>query len=138
MQFTVEALKAKRHDRAGFDCGAEPLNRYLKALPAQHRIKGIATTFVLIHAEQPSRMLGYYSLSAASLIPRYFAALSGLSVFSCSVTIVTPFGRDSLPYRETRAHRTPHYRNEKRKEFMSRWTRSPTGIQALEGICVIE
>ena len=67
MQFTVEALKAKRHDRAGFDCGAEPLNRYLEALPAQHRIKGIETTFVLVDTGQPSRILGYCSLSAAAL-----------------------------------------------------------------------
>lgn len=67
VHFAVEELEASRHDRAGFDCGVEPLNRYLKTLAGQHRVKGIATIFVLIHAEQPSRMLGYYSLSAASL-----------------------------------------------------------------------
>jgi GNAT superfamily N-acetyltransferase len=37
------------------------------ALAGQHRVKGIATTFVLIDSERPSRILGYYSLSAASL-----------------------------------------------------------------------
>jgi predicted GNAT family N-acyltransferase len=65
--FAVEELEPKRHDRAGFDCGLEPLNRYLKTLAGQHRAKAIATTFVLIDTEQPSRVLGYYSLSAASL-----------------------------------------------------------------------
>jgi hypothetical protein len=65
--FAVEELEAKRHDRTGFDCGVEPLNRYLKTLAGQHRAKGIATTFVLVDTEQPSRVLGYYSLSAASL-----------------------------------------------------------------------
>lgn len=67
MIFAVEELETKRHDRAGFDCGVEPLNRYLKTLAGQHRVKGIATTFVLVDAETPSRLLGYYSLSAASL-----------------------------------------------------------------------
>ena len=32
-----------------------------------HRVKGIATTFVLVDSERPSWILGYYSLSAASL-----------------------------------------------------------------------
>jgi predicted GNAT family N-acyltransferase len=65
--FTVEELQAKRHDRAGFDCGVALLNRYLKALAGQHRIKGIATTFVLVDSDRPTQILGYYSLSAASL-----------------------------------------------------------------------
>jgi predicted GNAT family N-acyltransferase len=65
--FTVEELDPKRHDRAGFDCGVEPLNRYLKTLAAQHRAKGMATSFVLIDSDQPTGILGYYSLSAATL-----------------------------------------------------------------------
>jgi predicted GNAT family N-acyltransferase len=65
--FLIEELDSKRHDRARFDCGVEPLNRYLKTLATQHRGKGIATTFVLVDAKQPAQILGYYSLSAASL-----------------------------------------------------------------------
>ena len=67
MPLRVEELDRKRHDRAAFDCGVERLNRYLKALAVQHRTKGIATSFVLVDSDQPSRILGYYSLSAASL-----------------------------------------------------------------------
>lgn len=67
MTFAVEELEPKRHNRTGFDCGAEPLNRYLKTQAGQHRVKGIATTFVLVDSERPSWILGYYSLSAASL-----------------------------------------------------------------------
>jgi len=67
VSFAVEALDAKCHHRAGFDCGIEPLNRYIRTLAGQHRIKGIATTFVLVDDELPSRIRGYYSLSAASL-----------------------------------------------------------------------
>jgi ribosomal protein S18 acetylase RimI-like enzyme len=67
MTFAVEELETKRHNRSGFDCGVEALNRYLKTQAGQHRIKGIATTFVLVDSERPSLILGYYSLSAASL-----------------------------------------------------------------------
>jgi GNAT superfamily N-acetyltransferase len=67
MPISVEELNPKRHDRTGFDCGLEPLNRYLRALAVQHRAKGIATTFVLVDSDQPVTILGYYSLSAATL-----------------------------------------------------------------------
>jgi predicted GNAT family N-acyltransferase len=67
LAFAVEELDPKRHDRAGFDCGVEILNRYLKNLATQHRTKGIATTFVLIDPDEPARILGYYTLSAATL-----------------------------------------------------------------------
>ena len=67
MALAIEELDPRRHDRAGFDSGVEPLNRYLRTLAAQHRTKGIATTFVLIDGAAPELILGYYSLSAASL-----------------------------------------------------------------------
>jgi GNAT superfamily N-acetyltransferase len=64
---SVEELDTRRHDRVSFDCGVEVLNRYLRNLAAQHRAKGIATTFVLVDPDQPDRILGYYTLSAATL-----------------------------------------------------------------------
>lgn len=67
MTLTVQELDARRHDRTGFDCGVEVLNRYLKNLAAQHRVKGIATTFVLVDTERPAQILGYYALSAAAI-----------------------------------------------------------------------
>jgi len=38
----VEPLDAT-HDRAGFDCGEEPLNRYLQQVARQHIAKGITS-----------------------------------------------------------------------------------------------
>lgn len=67
LTFAVEELDPKRHDRTGFDCGVEGLNRYLKNLATQHRAKGLATTFVLTDPNEPARILGYYTLSAATL-----------------------------------------------------------------------
>ncbi len=47
----------------------ELLNRYLRNLAAQHRAKGIATTFVVVDVERPSQILGYYALGAATIEP---------------------------------------------------------------------
>lgn len=67
MALTVAELAPGTHDRKGFDCGVEPLNRYLQALAVQHRGKGVSTTFVLVDDSEPRAILGYYSLSAASV-----------------------------------------------------------------------
>ena len=59
----IEAL-AKRHERAGFACGAEVLDRYLHQQARQDADKHVAAPFVLI--EPPGfEVLGYYTLSAS-------------------------------------------------------------------------
>jgi GNAT superfamily N-acetyltransferase len=59
----IEAL-TKRHERAGFACGAEPLDRYLQQQARQDADKHVAAPFALI---EPPRndVLGYYTLSAS-------------------------------------------------------------------------
>lgn len=64
----VELLKARRHDREAFTCGEPNLDDYLRQRAAQHHRDGISTTHVLIDDEEPARILGYYSLSAAQLL----------------------------------------------------------------------
>ena len=73
MSLTIAGLDPRVHECKGFDCGVEPLNRYLHALAVQHGCKGISTTFVLVDDVEPRIVLGYYTLSAASLL---FEALS--------------------------------------------------------------
>ena len=63
----VELLDPKRHDRSGFVCGETSLDDYLRKQAAQHHRDGISTTHVLIDINEPDRILGYYSLSAAQL-----------------------------------------------------------------------
>ena len=59
----IEAL-AKRHERAGFACGAEVPDRYLHQQARQDADKHVAAPFVLI--EPPGfEVLGYYTLSAS-------------------------------------------------------------------------
>lgn len=59
----IEALN-KRHDRAGFNCGTEALDHYLRQQARQDADKHVAAPFVLV--EPPSAaVLGYYTLSAS-------------------------------------------------------------------------
>lgn len=54
----------KRHNRELFDCGNEPLNRYLKQQARQDLEKRVAAPFVLVEPTT-SIVRGYYTLSAS-------------------------------------------------------------------------
>lgn len=60
---------AKFHDRAGFDCGSEPLNSFLKQTARQHAERGISRTYVLVEedAAEPKPILGYFSLNLCQI-----------------------------------------------------------------------
>lgn len=62
-----EAPIAKRHDRAAFDCGDADLNLYLQKFARQNHESGGAKCFVATPADAPATILGFYTLSAASL-----------------------------------------------------------------------
>jgi GNAT superfamily N-acetyltransferase len=55
------------HDRDAFDCGKDALNRYLKIQASQDRKRDLARCYVLVHQDQPKRILGYYTLSSAAV-----------------------------------------------------------------------
>ena len=59
-------LLSDSHDRASFDCGSEPLNRFIQQVAKQHLPKGISRTFVLVAASSkpPKEVIGFFSLSA--------------------------------------------------------------------------
>lgn len=59
----IERL-AKHHDKANFDCGNEPLNRYLSQYASQHAKKGLSKTYVLVDDTTSNHILGFYSISA--------------------------------------------------------------------------
>lgn len=62
-----EAPIAKRHDRASFDCGDSDLNLYLQRYARQNHESGGAKCFVAAPADAPAGILGFYTLSPASL-----------------------------------------------------------------------
>ncbi|BDA68131.1 GCN5-related N-acetyltransferase [Rivularia sp. IAM M-261] len=59
----VIELLDKNHDRNGFDCGSEALNKFLKQTARQHIQKGISRTFVLVDTEQPNLIIGFFTLT---------------------------------------------------------------------------
>ena len=63
----AEAPIAKSHDRDAFDCGDDALNLYLRKFARQNHEAGGAKCFVAASLEATSRILGFYTLSPASL-----------------------------------------------------------------------
>jgi hypothetical protein len=57
----------RHHDRRDFDCGIPELNIYLEKFARQNHDSGGAKSFVAIMPSQPSKILGYYSISPGAL-----------------------------------------------------------------------
>ncbi len=62
-----EAPIAKQHDRAAFDCGDPDLNLYLQKFARQNHESGGAKCFIAAPSDAPARILGFYTLSPASI-----------------------------------------------------------------------
>jgi hypothetical protein len=58
---------AKKHDRKSFDCGEPALNEFLQKHARQSHDKDAAKTFLAISNADGKTILGYYTLSPASL-----------------------------------------------------------------------
>lgn len=57
------------HDRTGFTCGVESLDRYLHTQAGQDMRRRANAVFVLTDKATPDRVLGYYTLCATALAP---------------------------------------------------------------------
>lgn len=70
---TMSTLKVEplgsNHDRAGFTCGVESLDRYLKSQAGQDVRRMANGVFILVAPDEPNAVLGYYTLCATSLAP---------------------------------------------------------------------
>lgn len=62
-----ETAITKQHDRAGFDCGDAELNLYIQKFARQNHQSGGVKCFVATPADTRTRILGFYTLSPASL-----------------------------------------------------------------------
>lgn len=63
----AEAPLARAHDRAGFDCGDTELNLYLRRYARQNHDSGGAKCFVAAPVNEAARIIGFYTLSPASI-----------------------------------------------------------------------
>jgi predicted GNAT family N-acyltransferase len=57
----------EEHDRSGFTCGVESLDRYLKTQASQDVRRKANAVFILSELRQPNRILGYYTLCAMAI-----------------------------------------------------------------------
>jgi len=62
-----ESPISKHHDRNAFDCGNPELNDFLQRHARQNHERGGAKTFVATPVDDDHQLLGFYSLSPASL-----------------------------------------------------------------------
>lgn len=62
--FRIEALAGQ--DRAGFTCGVEPLDRYLKTQAGQDMRRRVSNCFVAV-PDGTATVAGFYTLAAASI-----------------------------------------------------------------------
>jgi GNAT superfamily N-acetyltransferase len=58
---------SKKHDRAAFDCGEPALNEFLQRYARKSHDLGGARTFLAINDRDDKTILGFYSLSPASI-----------------------------------------------------------------------
>ena len=73
----------KKHDREAFDCGEEALNEFLRRYARKSHELGGAKTFLAIDDADNKTILGFYSLSPASVdyarTPEIVTARAGAS-----------------------------------------------------------
>jgi GNAT superfamily N-acetyltransferase len=55
------------HDRNGFSCGIDSLDRYLRTQASQDIRRKANGVFILVESEQPQTVLGYYTLCATGV-----------------------------------------------------------------------
>lgn len=57
----------RHHDRKSFDCGSRDLNEYLDRYARQNHESGGAKTFVAVSPAEPTRVLGFCSISPGAI-----------------------------------------------------------------------
>lgn len=73
MALRIELLR-KGHRREDFDCGKPPLNEWLQRFALQQQEKNYARTRVVVDDEDPTGVLGYYSLLPYQVDTQHFPA----------------------------------------------------------------
>lgn len=97
----TEPLDPQKHNRSRFDCGNSAINNYLRLQARQDQDKGISKTHILSDPNEPSFIMGYFSLSVShistnklspelaksfgnrALLPTFFLARLGVDL-ACS------------------------------------------------------
>lgn len=65
--FEEQRLDPTRHDRKGFSSGVAALDRFLQQHAHQAMRRGVSQTFVLVPADNPHTIAGFYTLAPAEV-----------------------------------------------------------------------
>jgi hypothetical protein len=84
---------AETHDRAGFTCGVESLDRYIKAQAGQDVRRKADAVFLLSALAEPARILGYYTLCAMTIAQGEAPEAARKHVPRYPLVSATPIGR---------------------------------------------
>jgi GNAT superfamily N-acetyltransferase len=95
----IEAL-ASHHDRDGFSCGVDSLDRYLRTQASQDVRRKANGVFILVEPNKPKVVLGYYTLCATALAQGDVPAIARKHVPRYPLVSATLVGR--LAVSETR------------------------------------
>jgi GNAT superfamily N-acetyltransferase len=89
-------LLTKQHEIEQFDCGKQPLNDFLLKYALQNQSSGGARTYVVT---QGTRVIGYYSLAPASVVPEDAPARVMKGQGRCPVPVIL-MARFAVDHRE--------------------------------------
>ena len=56
-----------QHNRSGFDCGNDDLDRWFSQVAKQHKRKLVSVTFVATETESESDVVGFYAINLVEL-----------------------------------------------------------------------
>ena len=99
----IERLNRDMHNRVAFSCGKESLDRFLHETAHQAFKKNLAATFVAVKPEEPTRILGYYSICNfqidAQELPEVIRRKHGLPRHLVPATLIARLAVDSSAQR---------------------------------------
>lgn len=92
-------LLTKSHETTGFDCGKQPLNNFLLKHALYNQASGGTRTYVLTRG---NRVIGYYSLTPASVSPENLPArvTKGQGLYPVPVILMARFAIDQHEQRK--------------------------------------
>jgi len=70
MATRVIQLETEVHDIKNFDCGNLELNEFLKTTAGQHQRKFISKSYVLIDDDEPTEIMGFYTLALRRMVAK--------------------------------------------------------------------
>lgn len=70
MATRVTQLEPEIHEIKSFDCGNAELNEFLQTIAGQHQRKFISKTYILVDDDEPTKVMGFYTLALRRMVSK--------------------------------------------------------------------